>query len=299
MLPFKKILFPVDYSPSCTAMVPYVNDMIRHFSAELTLVHAFALRPAFINRDLEGVLVYSDVYSDPAYDPQSLEEARLTEDQRLREFAARMFPGYRAEVMAQEGEAGTVIHRVLEHQGADLVMMPTRGCGPLRRFLLGSVTAKVLHDVSAAVWTGIGSAIEAHAPTVPYKSIVCAVDQTDEAEVILRAAAALAKSYQANLALVHVLEMPPATIEIDFSPYRKNLIDAAHAHLQGLKNRLNLDVPDIVIDAGLTGGIHEEVVRRKADLLIVGRGHDHGIVGRVWSRLYSIVRDSPCPVLSI
>jgi len=299
MLPFKKILFPVDYSPSCTAMVPYVNDMIRHFSAELTLVHAFALRPAFINRDLEGVLVYSDVYSDPAYDPQSLEEARLTEDQRLREFAARMFPGYRAEVMAQEGEAGTVIHRVLEHQGADLVMMPTRGCGPLRRFLLGSVTAKVLHDVSAAVWTGIGSAIEAHAPTVPYKSIVCAVDQTDEAEVILRAAAALAKSYQANLALVHVLEMPPATIEIDFSPYRKNLIDAAHAHLQGLKNRLNLDVPDIVIDAGFTGGIHEEVVRRKADLLIVGRGHDHGIVGRVWSRLYSIVRDSPCPVLSI
>jgi nucleotide-binding universal stress UspA family protein len=280
-------------------MVPYVTDMARHFSAELTLVHAYALRPAFINRDLEGVLVYSDVYNDPAYDPQSLEEARLTEEQRLREFAAKMFAGYRAESIVEEGEAGTVIHRVLEHQGADLVMMPTRGSGPLRRFLLGSVTAKVLHDVSAAVWTGIGSAIEAHAPTVPYKSIVCALDETEEAEVVLRAAAALAKSYQAELALVHVLEMPPAVPEMDFTAYRKELIDAAHAHLRGLKSRLNLDAPDIVIDAGVSSGIHEEVVRRKADLVVVGRGHDQGIVSRVWSRLYSIVRDSPCPVLSI
>ena len=109
----------------------------------------------------------------------------------------------------------------------------------------------------------------------------------------------MAKSYQANLALVHVLEMPPATPEIDFTPYRQDLIDAGHAHMRGLKDRLNLDVPDVVIDAGVADGIREEIGRRKADLLIVGRGHDQGIVSRVWSRLYAIVRDSPCPVLSI
>jgi nucleotide-binding universal stress UspA family protein len=296
MLPFKNILFPVDYSPSCTAMVPYVSDMTRHFSAELTLVHAFALRPVFVNRDIENVLVYSDL----AYaDPKISEEARRIEEQRLSEFAAKAFPGQRVDLITEEGEAGTAIHRVLNHQGADLVMMPTRGSGPLRRFLLGSVTAKVLHDVSAAVWTSTGTAIEEHAPTVPYKSIICALDETPESEAILRAAAALAKSYQANLALVHVLEMPPATPEIDFTPYRQDLIDAGHSHMRGLKDKLNLDVPDIVIDAGIADGIREEIVRRKADLLVVGRGHDQGIVSRVWSRLYSIVRDSPCPVLSI
>jgi nucleotide-binding universal stress UspA family protein len=296
MLPFKKILFPVDYSPSCTAMVPYVKDMTRHFSADLTLVHAFALRPVFVNRDIESVLVYSDL----AYaDPKISEEARHIEEQRLSDFATKTFPGHRVETLTDEGEAGTVIHRVLQHQGADLVMMPTRGCGPIRRLLLGSVTAKVLHDVSTAVWTSTGAAIEEHAPTVPYKSIICALDETPESEVILRAAAALAKSYQANLALVHVLEMPPATVETDFSPYRKDLIDAGHALMRGLKDRLNLDVPDVVIDAGVADGIHQEIIRRKADLLVVGRGHDQGIVSRVWSRLYSIVRDSPCPVLSI
>ena len=296
MLPFKKILFPVDYSASCAAMVPYVKDMTRHFSADLTLVHAYALRPVFVNRDIESVLVYSDL----AYaDPKISEEARHIEEQRLSEFATEEFPGQRPDLLTEEGEAGAVIHKVLQHQGADLVMMPTRGCGVVRRFLLGSVTAKVLHDVSAAVWTSTGAAIEEHTPTVPYKSIICALDETPESEVILRAAAAMAKSYQANLALVHVLEMPPATAEIDFTPYRQDLIDAGHAHMRGLKDRLNLDVPDVVIDAGVADGIREEIVRRKADLLVVGRGHDQGIVSRVWSRLYSIVRDSPCPVLSI
>ena len=86
MLPFKKILFPVDYSPACTAIIPYVKDMTRHFSADLTLMHAFALRPVFVNRDIESVLVYSDL----AYaDPKISEEARHIEEQRLLEFAAR------------------------------------------------------------------------------------------------------------------------------------------------------------------------------------------------------------------
>ena len=296
MLPFKKVLFPVDYSASCAAMVPYVKDMTRHFSADLTLVHAYALRPVFVNRDIESVLVYSDV----AYaDPKIAEEARQVEGQRLSAFATEEFPGQRPNLLTEEGEAGAVIHKVLQHQGADLVMMPTRGDGVIRRFLLGSVTAKVLHDVSAAVWTGTGTAIQGHAPTVPYKSIICALDETPESEAVLRAAAAMAKSYQASLALVHVLEMPPATPEIDFTPYRQDLIDAGHTHMRSLKDRLNLDVPNVVIDAGVADGIREEIVRRKGDLLVVGRGHDQGIVSRVWSRLYSIVRDSPCPVLSI
>jgi nucleotide-binding universal stress UspA family protein len=296
MLPFKKILFPVDYSPSCTAMVPYVKDMAQHFNAELTLLHAYALRPVFVNRGVGNVLVYSDL----AYaDPKISEEARHIESQRLRDFAAQVLPGQYAEVTSEEGEASAIIHKVLQHEGADLVMMPTRGCGPIRRLLLGSVTAKVLHDVSAAVWTSTGTAIEEHAPAVPYKSIICALDETQESEAIVRAAAALAKSYQARLSLVHVLEMPPATPEIDFTPYRKDLIEAGHARMRELKDRLNLDVPDVVLDAGVADGIHEEIVRRKADLLVMGRGHDRGIVSRVWSRLYSIVRDSPCPVLSI
>ena len=169
-------------------MVPYVKDMTRHFSAELTLVHAYALRPVFVNRDIESVLVYSDL----AYaDPKIAEEARQIEAPAAGAISPpKNFPASTPAYSSRKVKRAAVIHKVLQHQGADLVMMPTRGSGIVRRFLLGSVTAKVLHDVSAAVWTSTGTAIEEHTPTVPYKSIICALDETPESEVILRAAAA-------------------------------------------------------------------------------------------------------------
>ena len=68
-------------------------------------------------------------------------------------------------------------------------MLATHGHGPVRRFLLGSITAKVLHDVGAAVWTGVGAALADHPVRIPYQSIVCPLDDSQEAEGVLRAAA--------------------------------------------------------------------------------------------------------------
>ena len=178
-------------------------------------------------------------------------------------------------------------------------MLATHGHGPVRRLLLGSVTAKVLHDVSAAVWTGTGTVITEHAPRIPYKSIVCALDDTDEAEAVLRAAAALACEYKADLWLVQVIETPPATLEIDFSPDRKDLADAADFQLREMKGRLNLNAPHAVVDGNVAFAVREEAVRRHADLIITGRGRVQTTFTRMWSHVYPIVRESPCPVLSI
>jgi len=171
--------------------------------------------------------------------------------------------------------------------------------GALRRFLLGSVTAKVLHDVSAAVWTGVGSNLADHQPRVPYSSIICALDETEEAEVVLKGAAAIACSYGAQLFLLHVVATPPMALEIDFAPYRKELMDAADLRLRELKEKLGIHAPHFVTDAMMLDSIREEALRRKADLIVTGRGEAQGNVSRIWSRLYPLIRDSPCPVLSV
>jgi nucleotide-binding universal stress UspA family protein len=296
MLPFRKILFPVDYSESCRAIVPYVKETVQHFSAQLTVTHAYAPQPSLAFSSAEGVLVYSELAGTA---PVSRDEIRLQEEQRLREFAAQAFPGQHVDAIVQEGEPGSVIHHVIQHEGADLVMMPTRGLGPLRRFLLGSVTAKVLHDVTVPVWTGAGSALTDHHPAAAYNSIVCALNDSDEAEAVLRAAAALAHSYRARLSLVRVVETPPPASEIDFTPYRKELMDSADVWVRELKDQLGIDASHCVIDSQVAEGVHQEAVRLKADLIVVGRGHAQGTFSRLWSRLYQIVRESPCPVLSI
>jgi len=66
-----------------------------------------------------------------------------------------------------------------------------------------------------------------------------------------------------------------------------------------LKGRLKLDVPHAVIDARIPEGIHQEAVRRKADLIVTGRGHASMTFSKVWSKLYPLIRQSPCPVMSI
>lgn len=289
MLPFRHIVFPVDYSEPCRAIVPYVSEMVKRFSADLTLVHASGLGlQALENAELS--------LADPAWE----ERSRAFEMKRLHDFAEEAFPSGRVECIVETGDAGTAIHQVVQHQRADLVMLPTHGRGPLRRFLLGSVTAKVLHDISAAVWTGVHEAWTDHTPKVPYKSILCALESTNhEGEAVLRAAAALAEYYRAALSLTHVIEAPPPTPDFDFGPCRKELMDAADHRIWEMKRTLGLDAPHSVIDSDIPHGIRLAAIDKKADLIVAGRGRSQNTFGRVWSRLYPIIRESPCPVLSI
>ncbi|HLG98030.1 MAG TPA: universal stress protein [Bryobacteraceae bacterium] len=288
MLPFRRILLPVDYSEPCRAVVPYVHDMLRRFNAELTLVHAYGPAAAAILAGSQEQLV----------DPDFPEQVRAAEEERLHLFAQHMFAGRHAELIAELGEPGSVIHKIAEQQEADLVMLATHGYGPLRRFLLGSVTSKILHDATTPVWTGIGAALADHAPDLPYRSILVALSDTNEAEAVLRGAIALARVYGANLSLVHMIQTP-IVAHVDFHDYSQELTADAHARLRELMTRFDLDAPASVIDGPVAEGVQNEVLRRRADLVITGRGHSQGAISKMWSHLYSIVRECPSPVLSI
>ncbi len=269
--------------------MPYVKDMLRQFQADLTLVHAYGL--GALMTMAQGELAFID--------PGLGEKIRDSEEERLRKYAQETFPGLHVETIVEVGEPGGIVDRVAQHQGVDLVMLATHGHGPMRRLLLGSVTTKVLHDLSAAVWTGVGSALTGHAPGIPYQSIVCALDETDEAEVVLKGAHALACTYHAQLYILHVVQPPIPSPEYDFGPVLKELTEAAHFRMREMKAKVGVDAPHTVVDAVISEGVRHEVQRRKADLVVTGRGHAQRTLSRIWSHLYSIVRESPCPVLSI
>jgi nucleotide-binding universal stress UspA family protein len=176
-------------------------------------------------------------------------------------------------------------------------MLATHGHGPVRRFLLGSVSAKILHDLDCAVWTATAAALESRSAGV--KFVLSALDGGDTDETVARAGAALAASYGAQLALVHVVEPPIPAVEMDYAIIRKELLDAADQRLREIEGTLGLDAAHAVLEGGVALRIRDEAVRLKADLIVTGRGRDQGVLSRFWSHLYSIVRDAPCPVLSI
>jgi nucleotide-binding universal stress UspA family protein len=286
MLPFRTILFPVDYTASCRAMVPYVRDMTAHFSAQLTLLHAYGA----------GASAYSGA---GLFDPNWPERVRAYEKKRIEDFAHTQFPDLHADALVHEGEPAAVIHNMVEHQGADLVMLPTHGAGTIRRMLIGSIAAKVLHDVSAAVWTVAEPVLTAQSSMLPYKSIVCAIPDSDESEAVLRAAAFMASSFHADLFLIRGVPTPPQAAEVDFSALRTQLLETADKKLRDLKARLGVDAPHTVTDNSITEAVHGEVLLRNAGLVVLGRGRAQHSFGRIWSLLYPIVREASCPVLRI
>jgi hypothetical protein len=79
-----------------------------------------------------------------------------------------------------EGNAALDIVDHAKSERIDLIMMPTHGYGPFRALLLGSVTAKVLHDAECPVWTMIHTDKKVADPADRWRRSLCAVDITDE-----------------------------------------------------------------------------------------------------------------------
>ncbi|MCX6599676.1 MAG: universal stress protein [Acidobacteria bacterium] len=288
MIPFRRILFPVDFSAACLSVVPHVREMVRLDDAELTLIHV--ADPSLLIFGADGTAALKDV---PPW-----EELMAQEQVRLESFARNHFPDLTPQLVLKQGDPGTMIAREVAETGTDLLMLPTRGYGLFRRLLIGSVAAKLLHDVSCAVWTGVHG-LEPDQPRPAVRSMVCAVNFDDEAETVVRAAGALAKASSARLTLVHVVELPPMSLEIDVAPFRKSLLDAADLSLRKLAADAGLEADVRAVEGPVAQAISAVAVKVEADLLILGRGGSQGILSQWWSHIYPVIAAAPCPVLSI
>ncbi len=288
MIPFRRILFPVDFSAACVSVVPHVRELVRLNQAELTLIHV--ADPSILLFGVDGTAAVKDM-------PQ-WEELVAHEQLRLESFADHHFGGMKVQLVLKEGDPGTLIARYVAETGTDLLMLPTRGYGLFRRLLIGSVAAKLLHDVSCAVWTGVHG-LEADQPSATLQSIICAVNLDDEAPAVVRAAGALAKAAGARLTLVHVVEFPPMSFEIDVAPFRKTLLDGADLALRKLLSDNGLTAEVRAVDGPVAEAIGAVAVKAEADLVVLGRGGSQGMLGQWWSHLYPVIAAAPCPVLSI
>ncbi len=286
MMPFRKIVYAVDFSQPCRAAAPYVKDMVRHESAELVVFHAFDVAPLMVE---EAARLRSGNFL--AYP-----ELRRNEEAKLRGFAQELFHDVHHEFQMEDGEPGVTIARAIRRNGADLLMMPTHGHGPVRRFLLGSVTAKILHDADCPLWTVIDHGGE---PRLPCRSVLCALDFDGDAGAVAKAAGVLARSRGASLCLAHSVEPPPAMWEADYAAFRDEQMARARRKLEALRVETGMESAVDVVGAHAGEGVRGLAIKHGADLIVIGRGRMQAAFGQYWSRIYSIVRDAPCPVLSI
>src|SRR5579872_6364100 len=146
----RRILFPIDFSERASKAAVYVDAMAAQFGAELILLHA--VQPLSYNAPLAESQGSHWQKFDHIFSAHHLQVKHLTE----------------------HGEPAHVIIECAKSHGVDLIMMPTQGLGAYRRLIIGSNTAKVLHDADCPVWTGVH--IEDEPPRKPTcQRVLCAL----------------------------------------------------------------------------------------------------------------------------
>ena len=287
-----RILLPVDFSPRGVGAARYAAALADHFKAELTVLHAletFRWAPA-------SAWEYSAVFQVEA--ELAFQEQRKRE---LESYCKDEFGGVKVKRVMLSGNAAEVIVQQAQADGSDLIVMPTRGCGRFRRFLLGSVTSKVLHDAVCPVWTGVHMEETSHEEWKAIRNVVCAIDKGPESPQVIQWAADFAAEFGARLTIVHAI--PPITPGAHgyFDPdWWKALAAQAREDVSGMKQAAGVHGGSILIEAGQPAEAVTRVAKElDADLLVIGRNPVDSLLGRLLENAYSIIRESPCPVVSV
>ncbi len=291
MFQLKKILLPVDFSERCHEAIRYaLPPLAKHFSCEIIVCHVLPPFLEFGSSEL-GISLSGE------YMVERRKEAR----KQLEAFLADELRDFRVTRILLEGDPAHKIVEQAQSTGCDLILMPTHGYGPFRRMLLGSVTSKVLHDAECPVWTGAHFQSKSPAEVIPLRHILCAIDLGPHSMQTLDWASRLATEFNAKLTLLHVITaLNPRAEDYYFAPeWRKYLIDRARTDLNnlqqaaGTKFEVELEIGDVAQAVCAAAKLIQ------AELIVVGRGSIVSTLGRFRTHAYTIIRESPCPVVSV
>jgi len=289
---FRNILFPTDFSQPSEAAINHVVGLA-------TASHARVWLFSVVVPSLTGWHGQSENYFGPLTgealvrseaDRQTFELNCL---ERLRSLKHRYFGAVETEVCVRSGGVAESIVDYAAEIKADLIMIPTRGIGLTRRFLIGSVTAKVLHDSSCAVWTSPHP--RELDPFRPYRHVLVAMDYRRPPADLLIRAAEFAKGFNAHLSVVSTLPVP-GTLLPDIAQKRNKEIAEA--------------LRDQIVATGVHATVHSlegnagPIVRQiaeteEADLVMTGHGHLTESQGHLRTHVYEIIWYAPCPVLTL
>jgi nucleotide-binding universal stress UspA family protein len=289
MLNIKHILFPIDFSERCSGAAAFVESIARRYSASITLLSV--AQPFF----------YAAM-GDPGGEATIVNTEDLLRGlkARLDKSLTKNFAGLRVDRVTDLGDPAQVIADFAHTQGVDLIMMPTHGYGPFRSLLLGSVAAKVLHDAKCPVWTAAHAAQPPDSGHVDCRNILCAVDGGPESVSLMRWASEFSADAGATLRLVHVVAGMEGALSRQLDrEFEEDMRTQAQRTIDGLRESAGVKAPLSVVTGGVSDCVRDEASLHDAALVVIGRGSLQETFGRLRTHAYGIIRQSPCPVLSV
>jgi nucleotide-binding universal stress UspA family protein len=290
MLSLPKIIAPVDFSERSPGAARYAGRMACHFRSELTLLHVLDSSAYDLNTyEFSGPIIGGAV-----------EDQRRQAEAILTNFLPGEFQNMNVRRVVLSGDPAGKIVDFAHSERASLIVIPTHGYGPFRRFILGSVAAKILHDADCPVFTGVHIPDTSPDDLRSFRKILCAVDFCPQSEKALKWASDFADEFQADLTVAHITPSLEGRTEYFDPTWRECLAQSAREKIEEMLKSAGSNGTVFIDDSNnVPLAVSAAAAKLEADLVVIGRAASGGVLGRLRTNAYSIIRQTHCPVVSV
>jgi len=299
MLALSKVLAPIDFSERSPDAARYAGRLASQFHSELTLLHVL---------DSSVYELSGQEFANPAI-RGLCDSWRCRTKALMADFLAEEFLNLDVRRIVMSGDPAETIVHFAHFEHSSLIVLPTYAYEPFRPFVLGSVTSRVLRDADCPVLTGVHTADAFPSELHSFRKILCAVDFCPQSVQALGWAARFAEEFQAQLTIAHITPSTEGGIGEYLNPERRQTCATEGRH-EEFAMQARQKIERMQKNAGVSAAVFIDscmdvpravcsaASQLEADLVVVGRGSSAG-VDRLRTKVNSIVRQSPCPVMSV
>ena len=316
----KKIMCAIDFSGFTDIVLSYGKSLASEFGSTLCLCHIVS-GTLMVSSLGHSYIAYTDIETD------RIQSAR----DRLKKMAEEL--DIECEVIVSSGHVAEEINQTAHKHNVDMVIAATHGGSGVKRFLIGSVTDRLVKILQCPLLVLLARESHLVSPVkenIKLKRILVGCDFSPDSKLAFDYALSLAQEFQTQLYLAHVIR-PTEQIEIGASDYMKiqgddytNWVGSEYPEVQnntsdkGLKDNLftHLErqlynmVPEesrnwcTPITILLKGQPYKELInyaeQKEVDMIVLGV-HGHGLLEQflVGSTTDRVISRASCPVLVV
>ena len=264
-----KVLVAIDGSPESTRAARMAVYLSKRLDSGLHIVRVGDIP------DVYGAPEWATF--DPDFRARLFERAerdiRASLEEQLQEIKG--FGGEAVGTHARAGRAEVEIVRVAEEIDAGLVVLGSRGFGPLRRAVLGSVSSGVVRHAQCPVLVVRGG--EAEEGSFLPGRILLAFDDSRDAQAASRAAVEIAGGTGSELHIVYVLPAVPHLPSPRPFPEEKSEA-ALERGKRGARSLVSEQAERIEAEGQTVAGAHLALGRPEEEIVELGEKLDAGMI---------------------
>lgn len=252
---YKTVLVPLDGSSLAENALHYATPLAEAEEGRMVLVRAINTTDLAI--DIVGQITYPD---------PSVEEVQSSAEKYL-DFVSLTHGYPRTDIITYTGRPATMILECEQKTRANLIVMSTHGRSGVSRWMLGSVTEKVLQQAQVPMLIVRDRR--------PLKRILVPLDGSTRAEIIMRHAIHLATVFDAELTLLRVLAKKRDSLTSRIVTLLPDAINATAPAIEPDQDtKYLLDAAKRLVPTHIPVKVQEQVGDPAEMILQVSRGHD-------------------------